>query len=102
VKPVVRVGAFEVSVVILVMVVVAGFVGVWTAWSGLAASLFVPFQLPYLVSGAMGGLALAGFGLGVLAIQSSRRAEASRRTDFERVIDAAVHLLETVRPEHES
>ena len=92
-----RPGAFEVSVVVTLAVAGAGFIGLWTAWSGLAAEIFVPFQVPYLVSGALGGLALAGFALGVLAIQSTRRAEATRRAEFERVVDAAVELLETVR-----
>ena len=98
-RPRLRAGAFEVSVLVLLLIVGAGFVGLWTAWSGLAAEIFVPFQVPFLVSGAMGGLALAGFGLGVLAIQSSRRAEATRRAEFERIIDASVRLLETVRGE---
>ena len=38
-----------------------------------------PSRCRTLVSGAMGGLALAGFALGVLAIQSTGRAEATRR-----------------------
>lgn len=82
---------------VLSALVVAGLVGVGIGWRGLAASVFVPIQLPYAVSGAMGGLGLSGFALGILAIQASRRAEARRRADMDRVLAAAIDALYAAR-----
>ena len=90
---------FVVSVVVLGALVVAGLVGVGVAWKGAAASLVVAFQLPYIVSGALGGIALAGLGAGLLLIQVRRREEAQRRTDFDRVVRAAADLLAAARAE---
>jgi hypothetical protein len=88
---------FVVSVIVLGALVVAGLVGVAVAWRGAAASLVVAFQLPYIISGALGGLALAGFASGLLMIQVRRRAEARRRVDFDRVVRAAADVLAAAR-----
>lgn len=88
---------FVTSVAVLGALVVAGLVGVGVAWKGAAASLVVAFQLPYIVSGAMGGLALVGFAAGLLLIQVRRREEARRRAEFHRVVRAAADLLAAAR-----
>lgn len=88
---------FVVSVAVLVALIGAGLVGVGVAWKGAAASLVVAFQLPYIVSGALGGLALVGFAAGLLLIQVRRRAEAQRRADFDRVVRAAADVLAAAR-----
>lgn len=77
--------------------VVAGLIGVAVAWRGVAASLVVALQLPYAASGALGGLALIGFALGVASVQASRRAAARDRAEFARVVDAAAELLAALR-----
>lgn len=88
---------YVVSCAVLVGLVLAGIVGVGVGWKGAAASLVVAFQLPYIVSGAMGGLALAGFACGLLLIQVRRRQEAQRRAEFDRVVRAAADVLAAAR-----
>jgi hypothetical protein len=88
---------FVVVVVVLGALVIAGLVGVAVAWRGVAATLVVALQMPYAVSGGLGGLALVGFALGVASVQASRRAAAQERADFGRVVDAAADLLAAVR-----
>ena len=70
---------FIVSVVVLSALVITGLIGLAVAWKGAAATLVVAFQLPYVVSGAIGGLALLGFALGLVLVQGRRREEAERR-----------------------
>jgi TRAP-type C4-dicarboxylate transport system permease small subunit len=62
--------------------VVAGLILLWQGWRGVAATLFVPFQTPYLVSGAVAGVAVAGTGLALLRVHLDRveAAEERRRT----------------------
>jgi hypothetical protein len=88
---------FSVSVIVLVALAAAGLAGIAIGWKGAAASLIVSVQLPYIVSGVMGGLALLGFSLGLLLVQARRRQEARRRADFDRVVRAAVEVLAAAR-----
>ena len=88
---------FVASVAVLVVLCLVGLVGVGVAWKGAAATLVVALQLPYIVSGAMGGLALLGFALGLVLVQTRRRNEARRRAEFDRVVRAAADLLAAAR-----
>ena len=88
---------FVVSVTLLVALGVAGLAGIALAWKTAAGSLVVSVQLPYLVSGAMGGVALLGFAAGLLTIQLRRRQEAARRADMARVVAAAAEVLAAAR-----
>ena len=88
---------FIVSVVILVALAAGGLAGVGIGWRGAAASLNVAVQLPYIVSGALGGLTIVGFSSGLLLVQLRRREEARRRAEFQRVVESAVDLLASVR-----
>ena len=88
---------FTVSVAILVLLAGGGLVGVAVGWKGAAASLDVSVQLPYIVSGGLGGLALLGFAAGLLLIQVRRRREARRRAEFQRVVEAAADVLAAAR-----
>ena len=88
---------YTVSVTVLVVLAAAGLAGIAIGWRGAAASLVVSVQLPYIVSGVIGGLALLGFSLGLLIVQVRRRREAERRADFDRVVRAAADLLATAR-----
>jgi hypothetical protein len=85
------------SLALLGVLVVVGFAGVMLAWRGSAASIVGALQLPYAVSGAIGGVAVLGFALGIASIQVRRRAEAAERAELARVIAAAVHLLAAAR-----
>ena len=88
-----------VSVGVLVAAVGTGFVAMVLAWRGAAARISVAEQVPFVVSGAMGGLALVAFALAVLVVQFRRRAEALRRADLDRVRAAVADLAAEVRGE---
>lgn len=93
-----RVGdPFLSSLVALGALGVSGLVAVALAWRGAAAELSVASQVPFVMSGGFGGLALVGFAAGVLVIQHRRWVEARRRTELEAVIDAAAELLAAAR-----
>ena len=88
---------FAASVGVLVVLALVGLVGVGVAWKGAAATLVVALQLPYITSGAIGGLSLLGFALGLVLVQARRRDEAVRRAEFDRVVRAAADLLAAAR-----
>lgn len=88
---------FGSSVVALGALALAGLVTIVLAWRGVAAQLNVANQVPFLVSGVIGGLALLGFASGVVAIQHRRYIEARRRAEFDEVIAATTKLLATSR-----
>lgn len=64
---------------VLGAVVVVGFGLLGAGYRGAAALLLVPFQVPYLVSGAVVGLALVGAGLGLLVVHLDRTEAAEER-----------------------
>lgn len=88
---------YRVSIVVLVALAVAGLAGIVVGWSGAAGSLVVSVQLPYIVSGVIGGLAVLGLSLGLLIIQARRHREAQQRAQFDRVVHAAADLLAAAR-----
>ena len=63
----------------LAVIVVAGFGLVGAGYRGAAALLFVPFQVPFLVSGGVAGLALIGGGLALLIVHLDRTEAAEER-----------------------
>jgi hypothetical protein len=80
---------FRRSIIISIALVLGGFVAIGLAWRGAARSLIVAEQLPFLVSGGVGGLALITAGAGVLAVQSSRYWNARERKQLDRLISLA-------------
>ena len=88
---------FVASVVVLGALALAGLIGVGVGWKGAAATLVVALQLPYITSGAIGGLALLGFALGLLLVQARRREEAKRRAELGRLVQAAADALAAAR-----
>jgi hypothetical protein len=88
---------FTVSMTVLGVLAAAGLAGIIIGWRGAAASLVASVQLPYVVSGVIGGMALLGFSLGLLMVQTRRRQEARRRADFDRVVRAAADVLAAAR-----
>jgi hypothetical protein len=85
------------SVVLFVGLVVGGFGAIAIGWKVAARTLFVPFQTPALVSGAMGGLALIVIGAGLASIQVSRRLEAGARAERETLLDEVAALVDALR-----
>lgn len=73
--------------------VVAGFVLLMLGWRGVAATLFVTLQLPWLVSGAFAGLAVTGAGLALLVTHLNRAEAAAERAQLAELQREALRLL---------
>ncbi len=67
------------TTLVLAAVVLSGFGLLVLGYRGAAALLFVPFQVPYLVSGAVVGLALVGAALALLIVHLDRTEAAEGR-----------------------
>jgi hypothetical protein len=85
------------SLLLFAGLVVGGFAAIGLGWRVAARTVFVPFQLPALVSGAMGGLALILLGAGLATIQVSRRLAAGERAETEALLDEASTLVEAFK-----
>ena len=83
--------------VVLGGLVVAGFVMLGLGWRGAAATVYVPLQLPWVVSGSLAGLALVGMGLGAWSIHLGRREDAAHRHAVETLVRDAAELAEHLR-----
>lgn len=77
--------------------VVGGFVLLGVAWSDVAPLLEVYLQVPYAVSGAVGGLALLGTGLALLTAQVSRVLGAMEHQENDEALEAVRDLLGALR-----
>lgn len=65
----------------LAAVTVAGLLLISQGWRGIAATVFVPYQVPYLVSGVVAGFACAGAGLALLRVHLDRAEAAQERQE---------------------
>lgn len=74
----------------------AGFLLIVMGWNGAAGVDYVQGQVPYLISGGVGGLGLIGLGLMLALVQELRRssAETAARLDALTELIAAERLLE--------
>jgi hypothetical protein len=88
--------AAQASLVLAAMALV-GFVMFVLGWRGGARTVYVPLQVPWLVSGSIGGLALIGLALGALSIHLGRRQDAEHRAVVEQVVRQAAELAEDLR-----
>jgi hypothetical protein len=84
------------AAVILAGFVIAGFVVILLAWVGTSEKGYVALQLPWVVSGAMVGLALIGVGAALLDIHLWRRQAATRRTVLSEVVRDTSELAESI------
>lgn len=83
-------------VVVLAVLALASFgMFVW-GWQGVARTIYVPFQLPWLMSASVAGLGLLGFSLGAWSIHLGRRQDAAHRAVTEDVVRAATELADRV------
>lgn len=73
--------------------VVAGFAAIAIGWKVAARTTVVPYQVPALVSGALGGLALIVIGASLANIQAGRRLAAAERAETEVVLDELAALV---------
>lgn len=78
-------------------VVLAGFVAIGFGWRVSARTLFVPAQVPALISGGLAGVALVLIGAGLLTVQAERRANALERAQTEDLLDEASALVEAYK-----
>lgn len=85
------------ATLIAVGLVLAGFVVIGLGWRGGAATLFIPTQIAYGVSGGMVGVALLGTGLTVLVVQTTRINTARRTRDLQRLVGDTVDIFAAVR-----
>lgn len=79
------------------LLILAGFALIGAGWRGAAATLFIPTQIAYAVSGGLAGIALIGTGASVLNVQASRIATAERSHRLDEMIDDTVDALAQVR-----
>jgi hypothetical protein len=77
--------------------ILAGVAMIGLGWRGGAATLFVPTQVAYGVSGGLIGLGLIGTGLAVFVIQTSRLATARRTRELQRLVGDTVEIFAAVR-----
>lgn len=82
---------------VLGLLVVAGFVMLGLAWRGAARTVYVPLQMPWVVSGGMAGLGLLGLAYGAISIHLGRRQDAVHRAQVEDLVRTAATLAEEIR-----
>lgn len=75
----------------------AGFVAIALGWKVAARSLFVPAQVPAVVSGGLAGTALVLLGSGLFHVQATRRLAAAERATTEDLLDEAALLLQALQ-----
>lgn len=84
------------SALVIMAAAAGGLAGLGVAWSGVAATLDVWRQVPFLVSGALGGVAVTGVCMGLVAVQRERRSAAVNRLWLDAAIRSASDLADTL------
>jgi hypothetical protein len=74
-------------------IVVAGFGALAFGWYGTARTIYVPLQLPEILSGGLGGLALVGAGAALFDLQLARLYAARERRVVDQVLDEVAELV---------
>ena len=77
----------------MVGLVLLGVGAIVYAWYGAARVIYVPLQLPEVVSGGIGGLALIGVGLTLFDLQIGRRDAAHEKHLTDDLLDETAHLV---------
>lgn len=85
------------AIVVLVLLAIGGFVTLGLAWRGAARTIYVPLQLPWVISGSVAGLGLIGLAYGALSIHLGRREDAVHRAEVEDLVRTAATLAEDIR-----
>lgn len=83
----------QATTVYAVLLILVGFGLIALGWRGAAATLFIPTQVAYAVSGGIAGIALIGTGAAVLNVQASRIATAERSHRLHQMIDETFAAL---------
>ena len=82
---------------VLATIAIAGFVMLGLAWRGAARTVYVPLQVPWLVSGAVAGLATVGLAIGAWSIHLGRRQDAAHRAEVEEAVRLAAEMADDLR-----
>lgn len=69
------------TTLVLATTAVIGLLLLAAGWRGVAETLFVPYQTPYLVSGVIVGFACAGAGVALLRVHLDRTEAAQERQE---------------------
>lgn len=85
------------ATLIALALIVGGFAMIGMGWRGGAATLFVPSQVAYGVSGGIAGLGLLGTGVGVLLVHLTRLSTARRTRDLQALVSDTVEVFAAVR-----
>jgi hypothetical protein len=85
------------SLLVLAGLAIAGCVMWGLAWRGAARTVYVPLQLPWLVSGGIAGLALLGLALAGWSIHLGRRQDAIHRAAVDDLVRTGATLAEELR-----
>lgn len=85
------------AVGVLVLLILGGFATLYIAWHGAEHAVYVPLQLPWVLSGGLAGLAMIGVGAGALSIHVSRRDDAIDRAGWDEFTRVAAELTENLR-----
>ena len=81
------------GLVMMAAIAIGGAVSLYFGWRAVARTIYVPLQLPAVVSGAFGGLALIGLGLFLFDLQMSRRELARERKHNADLLDEIASLV---------
>ncbi|HJP65382.1 MAG TPA: hypothetical protein VKA30_03660 [Actinomycetota bacterium] len=81
------------GLIISVGLVLMGFAAIVLAYYGAARTIYVFLQMPEIISGALGGLALIGVGGAVFTIQSDRRIAARERRKDDEALGEIAELV---------
>ncbi len=85
------------SLLLFTGVILTGFVAIAVGWKVAARTLFVPSQIPAVVSGGLAGIALVLIGAALLTVQADRRNAALERVQTEDLLDEATALVEAFK-----
>lgn len=85
------------SLLLFAGLVLAGFAAIGLGWRVAARTLSVPLQVPALVSGGLGGVALVLLGAGLVSTQAGRRLAAQERVQTEALLDELAAAVAAAR-----
>jgi membrane-bound ClpP family serine protease len=75
------------------VIAVSGFIAIGLGWRVAARNGIVALQIPALISGGLGGLALILTGAGLLHVQTERRLAARERESTSRILNELQTLV---------
>ena len=81
------------GLVVMFAIAMGGGTGLFFGWRAVARTIHVPLQIPAVVSGGIGGLALIGLGLALFDLQMTRRNLAQERKQNAELLDEIAALV---------